>query len=166
MKIALRSLTALAALAAITSFAPISAHAHSSCDGPHGYRHGHHFKKMAAELGLSDQQQLQIKEIMKKNRPRFEPLMQQKKTEQRALRTLIQGDTIDDGAIRAQAAKLSAVEADLAVQRAHGAQEIRKVLTTEQVKKFRELQAKRDQRMDAFHDHSGKHIDKHIEQDK
>lgn len=158
MKSAFRNLTAVAALAAIVSFAPITAQANSNCDGPHSYGHGKHFSKMATELGLSDQQKQQIKEIMKKNRPQFEPLIKQKRTEQRALHALIQADKIDEAAIRAQSAKLGNIEADLAVQRAHSGQDFRKVLTPDQAKKFKELHAKRDHRQDAFRDCAGKHF--------
>jgi protein CpxP len=109
---------------------------------------GHHFNKMATELGLTNQQKQNVKDIFVKIRPQTEPLMKQLKTERRALRSLIQAETIDDAAIRAQSAKVAVVAADLAVQKAHVAQQIRTVLTPEQVQKFKELQANRDSRMD------------------
>jgi protein CpxP len=62
----------------------------------------------------------------------------------------VQAETVDEAAIRAQATKVAAVEADLAVQRAHGAQEIRKVLTPEQIQKFKAIQEKRDSKLDSF----------------
>jgi len=120
---------------------------------------GKHFKKMATELGLSAEQNRAIKDIFKKNRPLAAPLMKQLMTERRALRALIQAETIDEAAIRTQAAKVAAVEADLAVQRAHGAQEIRKVLTPEQIQKFKALQEKRDSKFDRFISRSDREIE-------
>src|SRR6185369_9742515 len=109
---------------------------------------GHNFKKMAKELGLSVQQKKDIKTIIKKSQPQTHPLLKQLVAERRALRSLIQADTIDEAAIRAQSAKVAAIEADLAVQRALIGQEVRKVLSPEQVQKQRELQAKRDRKRD------------------
>ena len=78
------------------------------------------------------------------------PLLKQLATERRALRTIIQAEAVDEAAIRAQSAKVAAIEADLAVQRAHGAQEIRKVLTPEQIQKFKAIQERRDSKLDRF----------------
>ena len=109
---------------------------------------GNHFKKMAKDLQLTAQQKQQLKEIFAKNRPQAEPLMKQFTAERRAMRALIQADTVDEAAIRAQSAKVAAIEADLAVQRAHVAQEIRGILTPEQIAKAKELQARRDKKME------------------
>jgi protein CpxP len=103
---------------------------------------------MAKELQLTTQQKQQIKEIFARNRPQNEPLMKQMHTERQALRTLIQANAIDEAAIRAQSAKVAAVEADLAVQRAKVAREIRAILTPEQIAKEKELQAQRDKKME------------------
>jgi protein CpxP len=117
---------------------------------------GRHFKKMATELGLSIQQQQEIKGVIAKNRPTTEPLMKQLQSEHRALRSLIQADTFDEAAIRAQAAKAGALQADMAVQRAKLAQEIRAILTPEQIQKFKDIQAKRDGQMDKKRMHGDK----------
>jgi protein CpxP len=115
---------------------------------------------MATELGLSSQQKQDVKEIFAKSRPQAEPLMKQIKTERRALRELVQADAIDEAAIRAQSAKVAAVEADLAVQRAHVAQQIRAILTPEQVQKFKAIQAKRDSRMDEMPNRGSRRFNK------
>lgn len=120
---------------------------------------GKHFKKMAAELGLSAEQSRAIKDIFKKNQPLAAPLIKQLSAERRSLRTLIHAETIDEAAIRSQSAKVAAVEADLAVQRAHGAQEIRKVLSPEQIEKFKVLQEKRDRKFDRFISRSDRILD-------
>jgi protein CpxP len=156
MKSAAKLFVTVAAVAATISFSSIQASAFMDGDGiPPS---GRHFKKMAAELGLSIQQQHEIKGFIAKNRPTAEPLMKQLQSEHRALRNLVQADTIDEAAIRAQVAKAGALQADLAVQRAKLAQEIRAVLTPEQIQKFKDIQAKRDGQMDKKRMHGGKQL--------
>lgn len=148
MTSAFRKLTAVAAVVMGIALIPVIAPAYMGGDGP--VPSGQHFKKMASELGLSPEQKQAIKDLFKKNKPLAEPLMKQMFTERRALRTLIQADPIDETAIRAQSAKVAAIEADLAVQRAHGAQEFRKVLTPEQIQKLKTIQDKRDLKREKF----------------
>jgi protein CpxP len=149
MKATIKSILAGAAIVTAVSMAPVAATAHMGGDGPPSAgNHENHFKKMAKELQLTQQQKQQVKEIFAKNRPQAEPLMKQMHAERRALRSLVQADTIDEAAIRAQSAKIAAVEADLAVQHAHVAKEIRAILTPEQIAKQNELQAQRDKRME------------------
>jgi protein CpxP len=156
MKHAGKGFAIAAAVVAAVSFSPVTSSAFMGEDG--ALPAGHHFNKMATELGLSGQQKQDVKDIFVKIRPQTEPLMKQLKLERRALRTLIQAETIDDAAIRAQSAKVAVVEADLAVQKAHVAQQIRTVLTPEQVQKFKELQANRDSRMDEKRSHRPRHL--------
>jgi protein CpxP len=78
-------------------------------------------------------------------------LIKQVVTERRALRDTIRAEkTIDEAAIRAQAAKVASLEADLAVQRAHVAHEIRAVLTPGQLQKLKDMQTDADARIDGF----------------
>lgn len=145
--------TVVAVLAAI-SFSSIQASAFMCGEGMPPT--GRQFKKMATELGLSTQQQDEIKKIIAKNRPLAEPLMKQLQSEHRALRGIIQADTFDEAAIRAQVAKAGALQADLAVQRAKLAQQVRAILTPEQIQKFKDIQSRRDGRMDRKRMHGGK----------
>ena len=146
MKNAGKGFAIVAAVVAAVSFAPLTSSAFMGEDG--SLPVGHHFNKMATELGLSGQQKQDVKDVFAKILPQTEPLMKQLTAERRVLRTVIQADTIDDTAIRAQSARVAAVEADLAVQKAHVAQQVRAILTPEQVQKFREMQADRDSRID------------------
>jgi len=91
------------------------------------------FKKQLAQLGVTDEQRAQVKAILRKYQPTAGPLIQGAVTERRALRDAIRAETIDETAIRAQAAKVASMEADLAVQRAHVVHDIRAVLTPEQL---------------------------------
>ena len=69
-------------------------------------------------------------------------------SERRALRDKIRAEQVDESGIRAQSAKVAVVEADLAVQRAHIAHDLRAVLTPEQMKKLHDMQVDVDSRID------------------
>ena len=160
MKTTIRTIAAAAALITAVSLAPAGASAFTGDDGPP--MAGRHFKKMATELGLSAQQQQDIKAIFQKARPQSQPQMKQLMAERHALRALIHADTVDEAAIRAQSAKVAAIQADLAVQRALTGQQVRKLLTPEQVQKMKDFQAKMDRR----HDKAGPRAMKCMDRDK
>ncbi len=124
-----------------------------------GHQFHRYFKKMATELGLTDQQKAQIKEIFKKERAEMKPIMTRMITERRNLRTLVQADKIDEAAIRAQAAKLATIEGDLAIQHAKVAGQIRAILTPAQVEKFKALQKERDKKLDKRHERMHKRFE-------
>ena len=147
MKNRIKFLATAAVLLATVSFGIHRADAFVDDSAP---RQGRYLKKMAAKLGLSAEQKQEIKAIIKKERPAVQPILQQLQTERRALRALVQAQTVDEPAIRAQAARVAAVEADMAVQRAHTAHEVRAILTPEQIEKFLTLQKERDLKHDKF----------------
>lgn len=105
-----------------------------------------HVRKMTKELQLTEKQQQQVKNIFADNRTALEPLIKQIAIERRSLRTLVRADTVDEAAIREQSAKVAAIQADLAINRAHLFQKIREILTPEQIAKAKALQAERDKR--------------------
>jgi protein CpxP len=100
-------------------------------------------------LDLSDSQRTELRGVIKTNAPGLRSVVQQLIAERRTLRGLIQAVPVNEAAIRAEAAKVAAIEADLDVQRAQLSQSIQKVLTPEQVQKFKDLQAKFDKRLEA-----------------
>lgn len=169
MKKTFRVIAVLAGLASATAFGSNFAQAEvvkKCCQecAEHGH-HGHpfmhkRFERMAAKLGLSEQQKVKIREIFKENRAQAKPIFDRLITERRDLRTLVQADKTDEAAIRAQAAQLAAVEGDLAIQRAHMVKQIRAILTPEQVEKFKAMQKERDQRIGKFHGRHGQLSDK------
>jgi len=106
--------------------------------------------RIFAQLGVTDEQKAEVKGILRKYQPTVEPMVRQLVDARRALRGTIRAETIDESAIRAQAAKVASLEADLAVQRAHVAHDIRAALTPDQIAKLKEMQANRDARVDAF----------------
>ena len=116
------------------------------------------FARKLAQIGVTDDQKTQIKEILRKYQPAVSPMVKEVVTERRALRDTIRAETINEPAIRAQAAKVASLEADLAVQRAHVAHEIRSVLTPEQLQKLKEMQVNADARIDGLFDRIAKRI--------
>jgi Spy/CpxP family protein refolding chaperone len=108
------------------------------------------FKQKLAQLGVTADQKAEVKTILRKYQPTVGPLIKEVVTERRALRDIIHASTIDETAIRAQAAKVASLEADLAVQRAHVSHDIRAVLTPDQLEKLKEMQIDVDARIDGF----------------
>ncbi len=119
-------------MAVIMAAGATAAHAFG---GGYGMQRGQMKEKIAA-LNLTDEQKAQIKTIAEKYRPTLGPLVKEFAAERRTLEGMIHSDNVDDAAIRAQAAKVASVGADLAVASAHGFSELRAVLTPEQVQKI------------------------------
>ena len=112
--------------------------------------HGHRGPWMAKALGLSKEQTEQVKAIFRIHRDEIAPLRKEMVSERRELRNLIQSDKPDEAVIREQVKKIAATGGDLAVRWAKMSQEVRTVLTPEQIQKFRALQEKRDRRIDGM----------------
>lgn len=123
-----------------------------------GIGKGHFFGRKLAQLGLTDQQRVQVKTILRGYQPTVGSLVKEVVTERRALRDTIRAQTIDETAIRAEAAKVASLEADLAVQRARVAHDIRAVLTPEQIQKLKNMQMDADARFDGFLQHVANRI--------
>lgn len=141
MKKTIRTIVAMAAVVAATSFSPLPASAAPPADCP--YHPERHLQKMESNLGLSPQQKKDVAELFAQCRTGTEPLMKKMAEERRALRNLIHADKVDEAAIRAQSAKIAAIESDLAVQRAQSNQRLRALLTPEQVQKLNTMREKR-----------------------
>ena len=119
--------------------------------GFHGHgRPGGTMEKMIAALDLSEEQKLQIKDLITAKQPDIQPIRRQLILERRALRDLIQSDKFDEFAIRTQAAKVATFQTEMAVQRARVFNEVCQILTPEQKQKFLELQKARDLKIDEF----------------
>ena len=101
-----------------------------------------------------------MKEVFKKNQPQVKPIFTKLINEKREMRTLIQSGSADETAIRAQAAKVASVEADLAVQRAQTAKQFRAILTPGQIEKFKAIQKEQDTKFDKFREHMNERSDK------
>lgn len=110
------------------------------------------------ELGVTQDQKDQVRAILQSHRPSAEPVIRQFVTERRALRDLMHAKNVDENAIRKQVAKLADVGADLAVERAKVAHELRGVLTPAQIEKLNDMKEDIDGRIDAFLDRASKRV--------
>ncbi|GFO58369.1 hypothetical protein GMST_06940 [Geomonas silvestris] len=156
MKPSLRALVMAAALASVTVLGSQLAQADETKAAPavggeqrgHGCRQGNHerhgkqfLKRLAVKLGMTEAQKTQAKAVLETSRSQAKPLVASLKTERLQLRNLIHSGTADEAAVRAQSAKVAAVQADLAVQRAQTVQKLVALLTPEQQKKLQGLKA-------------------------
>lgn len=156
----LRTLTLFTCITAATAFTGQSAFAdygfpadgpgagsgqqqkHKGHKGQRGHQGGRFFQKMARELNLSDQQQAQAKTLFEQGRAEHKPLMDAMGDERRKLQSLIHSGDADEAAIRAQAAKVAAVQSDLAVLRGQQAKQFAALLTPDQGAKLKEFREK------------------------
>ena len=92
-------------------------------------------------LGLSPQQQDQVQAIMQSHQDEMKALGDRAMAAQDALQAAVTADTIDDNTIRARSADVAAVDADMAVARAHVRGEVLQVLTADQRAQAKQIQA-------------------------
>ncbi|MGE5243799.1 MAG: Spy/CpxP family protein refolding chaperone [Betaproteobacteria bacterium] len=104
-------------------------------------------RRIGRQLGITDAQRDQIKSIVQSHGDELKALRDRELGAHQTLRTAITADTLDDNAIRQASAGVAAVDADLAVARAHIRSEIWQVLTPDQQAKAKQLQAQFAERM-------------------
>jgi Spy/CpxP family protein refolding chaperone len=92
-----------------------------------------------ATLGITDQQRTEIREVLREFKPDVQPKIEKLVQERRTLREVIRTTPVDEAAIRAQSAKVAALEADLAVDRARVGAKVRPILTEEQLAKLQQM---------------------------
>ncbi|HYL92165.1 MAG TPA: Spy/CpxP family protein refolding chaperone [Alphaproteobacteria bacterium] len=134
-------LTAGVALSAVTAVYAFPGHA--------GYRHGRMFRHMARQLNLTDAQKTQIKDILKAEKPRVQPLMQQLRDNRKAQNANYTG-VFDEAQARAFANKQAQIMSDLAVEHERVKAQIYAVLTPEQRQKAKDLMQEHRQRREKF----------------
>ena len=115
---------------------------------PHAFRHA--LLGKLVELGVSQAQKQQIHAVLRESRPTIKPLVMQYVQERRALRKTIHTAPVNEAAIRAQAARVVQIEADLDVKRAYISERICAVLTPEQVERLKQIAGAVDAYVDAM----------------
>lgn len=102
------------------------------------------------QLDLSDAQWEQIRSIVEQNRDAMHATARNQREVRQAIQEAVTADVVNEGAIRALAIQLAAVEGDAAIQRAYLRAQVWQLLTAEQqvTAKAREAEAKerREQR--------------------
>ena len=94
---------------------------------------------LLAELGLSPEQIRQIRRMNQERRPLMMRAQERMRTARQDLDLAIYGDNVSDADFQARLKEFQAAEADLARLRFEGEMSVRKVLTAEQLIRFREL---------------------------
>ncbi|MFN7138256.1 MAG: Spy/CpxP family protein refolding chaperone [Limisphaerales bacterium] len=134
-----KTLLTLLAAAAVT-VGGFTYYSHAAPDR-HGPGRGQIIQRIISELDLSEEQVEKIKEELRAERENVEPLLKQLHEARKELRETIQSGA-DEQAVRAAHAKVAAVEADMAVQRAKVRAKIVPHLSEEQLQKMKRLEAR------------------------
>jgi Spy/CpxP family protein refolding chaperone len=127
--------------AALPALAQPPGHGHRG-HGPGGMD-GHRLEHLALRLELSDGQREELEASFKS---RFEAGAEARRAlfeARRALADQVRAEIFDEAAIREAAGVLAALEADAAVTRAKHAQQLRQILTPEQLAELKEMRDER-----------------------
>lgn len=102
---------------------------------------------LGRQIDLTDAQKDQIKAIADSHKDEWKGLATRAMTAHQALNAAIMSDTIDESLIRQKSSEVAAVEADMAVARAHAKSEVFQILTADQKTKLKALQAQMNERL-------------------
>jgi len=98
-------------------------------------------------IDLTDAQRDQIKAIADSHQDEWKTLADRARTAHEALSDAIVADTVNDALIRQKSAEVAAVDADLAVARAHAHAEVFQILTSEQKAQVKKMQTEMKNRL-------------------
>jgi len=101
---------------------------------------------LGPQLNLTDAQRDQIKTIADSHRDEWKALADRGRTAHLALDDAINADPVNEAAIRQKSADASAVDADIAVARAHAHAEVFQILTADQKTQLKERKGRGHQR--------------------
>jgi Spy/CpxP family protein refolding chaperone len=100
---------------------------------------------LGPQINLTDTQRDQIKSIAEAHKDEWKALLDRSRTAHTALEEAITADALSEAAIRQKSAEAAAVEADVAVARAHAHAEVWQILTADQKTQVRAMQAQMKQ---------------------
>jgi periplasmic protein CpxP/Spy len=115
--------------------------------GPMGHDFEHLLDFFSEKLDLSNAQQDQIRAIWQKEKPTFQPLIEQMRQFHGDLNKLGNDGTFDEAKVRALATQQSQTMIELAVQHARIKSEMIQVLTADQKAKLSQLEARHEDHM-------------------
>lgn len=101
---------------------------------------------MIERLDLTQDQRDRVKQILDSHREEQQALAERGRTAHNALEAATTSSAFDESLIRARAADVAAVDADMTVARARIYAQVFQILTSEQQSKLKSLQAERQQR--------------------
>jgi Spy/CpxP family protein refolding chaperone len=114
--------------------------------GHHGGFSAHMLGFYTDYLDLTDAQQAQMKDIIAKEKPTIQPLVQQLRQGHQQMKQLEQAATFDEVKVRAAASQQTQAMTELMVQKARIKAELMAVLTPDQKDKMAKFEAKRQAR--------------------
>ena len=100
------------------------------------------------ELQVSEEQKMAGLAVLRNHRAALRPLADGVVRERIALRNLYKAPAVDEAAVRAQSARVSAIEADIAVQKAYLIHDLRALATPDQLKTLDRMQADAETRIE------------------
>jgi Spy/CpxP family protein refolding chaperone len=104
--------------------------------------------QMAQRLGLTREQRIQIRTVLAADRDKITGLLSAMHDARMNLRATIRKPGTSENEIRGAAAKMAAMQSDLAVERAALYGKISPILTAEQLARLEQLQQRADDRVD------------------
>jgi len=107
---------------------------------------GHMLGHLARKLDLTDAQQAQVKEIIAKEKPTFQPLMLQMAQSHIQMRQQVMAGSFDEAKVRELASQQTQILTELTVQRARVESALYQVLTPEQKTKLTTIINEHEQR--------------------
>jgi len=142
-------LLTFATAAAILAGGLIGASAQTTNDSAAGNKpvHGRILQRIAQKLNLTDDQKSQLKTVWDGEKGTVKSLIGQWHDARKNLRTAIHASGTNETAVRAAAAKVATVEADLAVERMKLYGKIAPILTEEQRRKIANFEQRLDDRI-------------------
>ena len=106
---------------------------------------GHMLEFYAKQLGITDTQKAQMKEVLHKERATMKPLMEQMRQMEQQLKQYVEG-TYDEAKVQAVVAQQAQTLVQLKVQETRIHNELYQMLTPDQQAKLKELEANREAR--------------------
>jgi Spy/CpxP family protein refolding chaperone len=116
--------------------------------GPHGPGEPgeRHMERVLEQLDLTEEQRAELEQKLPQFRETIQPSMERLREARSGLTDLIHADQLDEVAIRQAAAEMAEIEGDVAVARARHYQELRQILTPEQLEELQQMRRQMDQR--------------------
>jgi Spy/CpxP family protein refolding chaperone len=148
----------LAAALTAGGFIAYNAHAAEKNAAPQRPFRGRLLERAKEKLGLTDEQAVQIKAVLKSEKDNITSLLTRLQDAHAGLREAIQSSDATEASVRVAAAKVAAVEADMAVERLKLHGKISPMLTAEQQAKISEFHSRVDEFMDGAIDRIGKRL--------
>jgi|HubBroStandDraft_6_1064221.scaffolds.fasta_scaffold26741_5 Spy/CpxP family protein refolding chaperone len=126
-----------AVLVALLAATVVIAHSVRAAEmGGGGVLSGHMVRFFTNYLDLTDAQQAQVQQILQKDKPALQPLMQQMHQSREQMRQLIESGVFDETKARALVSQQTQAMTELAVQKAKMESDLYQVLTADQKTKL------------------------------